>query len=267
MITPAPRSIMEGSRPRSRRTAGKRLSFMACCHSSSVTVAKPPLGADDPPTLWTITSMPLKLSNISWTTLLAPSAVERSAWTKCISDFSSGADRAVMITVAPARLNRSPIPLPAPSLPPLPRPPFPLNSLISGVVLMGAGISFFMTLSSLSLLPKAFSLALPGSWQRHRWRYPNQLCDVPLAADCFRLWLLLAVACSHKASMPARNRYVQNIFAIDLIAIEYRYGVASFKIFRGGGRGGALWARRTATACRSTRAFTADSGSGRRDWL
>src|SRR5262249_28834524 len=37
---------------------------MACCQSSSVTVTNPPLGADEPPTLWTITSTPLKRSRI-----------------------------------------------------------------------------------------------------------------------------------------------------------------------------------------------------------
>src|SRR5258708_35712795 len=44
-ITPEPRSIIEGSSPRSRRTAGNRFSLMASCQSSSVTVTKPPLGA------------------------------------------------------------------------------------------------------------------------------------------------------------------------------------------------------------------------------
>src|SRR6266853_5081017 len=58
MITPEPRSIIEGRSPRSRRTAGNRFSLMACCQSSSVTIAKPPLGADEPPTLWTMISIP-----------------------------------------------------------------------------------------------------------------------------------------------------------------------------------------------------------------
>ena len=48
MITPEPRSIIDGRRPRSRRTAGNRFSLIFCCQISSVTVIKPPLGADDP---------------------------------------------------------------------------------------------------------------------------------------------------------------------------------------------------------------------------
>src|SRR5258707_1693976 len=50
MMTPEPRSIMDGNRPRSSRTAGNRFSLKFCCQISSVTVINPPLGADDPPT-------------------------------------------------------------------------------------------------------------------------------------------------------------------------------------------------------------------------
>src|SRR2546428_470241 len=50
-MTPEPRSIIDGKRPRSRRTAGNRFSFRFCCQISSVTVINPPLGAADPPTL------------------------------------------------------------------------------------------------------------------------------------------------------------------------------------------------------------------------
>ena len=79
MMTPAPRSSMPGSNPRSRRTAQSRLPLRAESRSSSVSAAKPPPGAVEPPTLLMRMSTPPRRARTSWTTFSAPSAVLRSA--------------------------------------------------------------------------------------------------------------------------------------------------------------------------------------------
>src|SRR5260370_34568129 len=110
MITPAPCFSIQGSSPRSTRTALNRLLFSACCHSSSVRKAKPPPGAEDPPTLWIRISTPARRSRTPLTTFSTPSAVLRSASTNSSGWRRPwGADRDVVITFAPAPLRRSTI--------------------------------------------------------------------------------------------------------------------------------------------------------------
>src|SRR5260370_21673999 len=57
-------------------------------------------------------------------------------------------------------------------------------------------------------------------------------------------------------------QYVQDIFTIRPIAIEYQNGIAASEIFRCDRRGAALWARLAEAARGSTRAFPTDSGFG-----
>src|SRR5712691_5679957 len=52
---------------------------------------------------------------------------------KWLSVFSVGAERAVMMTVAPPRRKRSAIALPAPFVPPVTKTRLPVNSFVSGV--------------------------------------------------------------------------------------------------------------------------------------
>src|SRR6266700_5994836 len=53
---------------------------------------------------------------------------------KSLSVFSSGADRAVIMTVAPPRWKRSAIALPAPFVPPVTKTRLPLNSFVAFIV-------------------------------------------------------------------------------------------------------------------------------------
>src|SRR5258708_9198326 len=127
MMTPDPLAIIDGNRPRSNRTAGNRFSLKACCHNSSVTVMKPPLGADDPPTLLTSMSTPAKRSITSRITCSVPRGVDKSDAMKCFGS-RSGFERAVTMIVAPLRRKRSAIAFPAPCVPPVTRTRLPENS-------------------------------------------------------------------------------------------------------------------------------------------
>src|SRR3989442_1968392 len=80
MMTPERCFSIEGSSPRSRRTAANKFASMAFCQSSSLRASAPPDGADEPPTLLTRISIPSRHSNVAVTTLLTPSAVLISAW-------------------------------------------------------------------------------------------------------------------------------------------------------------------------------------------
>jgi hypothetical protein len=53
------------------------------------------------PTLWTMTSTPLKRSSVSRMTAVVPSAVEASAWMKCRPVISAGSERAVTLRLDP----------------------------------------------------------------------------------------------------------------------------------------------------------------------
>src|SRR3954447_14197629 len=64
-------------------------------------------------------------------TLVVPSAVETSAWMKWLSFFSTGTERAVMMTVAPPCWKRAAIAFPAPFVPPVTKTRLPMNSFAS----------------------------------------------------------------------------------------------------------------------------------------
>src|ERR1700730_13939055 len=127
MMTPDPLAIIDGNRPRSNRTAENRFSLKASCHNSSVTAMKPPLGADDPPTLLTSMSTPAKRSRTPLITLSVPWRVDKSAAMKCSGPWS-GFERAVTMIVAPLRRKRSAMAFPAPCVPPVTRTRLPENS-------------------------------------------------------------------------------------------------------------------------------------------
>src|SRR6266446_6369406 len=76
-------------------------------------------------------SIPSKRFRISLITFVVPSAVETSAWIKWLSVFSAGAERAVMMTIAPPCWKRAAIALPAPFVPPVTKARLPANSFAS----------------------------------------------------------------------------------------------------------------------------------------
>src|SRR5712671_3485153 len=76
-------------------------------------------------------SIPSKRFRISLITIVVPSEVETSAWMKWLSVFSVGAERAVMMTVAPPCWKRAAIALPAPFVPPVTKARLPMNSFAS----------------------------------------------------------------------------------------------------------------------------------------
>ena len=99
MITPAPCSSIVGKSARSNRTADNKLRSSARYHSLSSSTAKPPAGADDPPTTWTRMSRPPRRSRTASATTAQPSAVARSAATNKLALASSaGVFRAVVRT-------------------------------------------------------------------------------------------------------------------------------------------------------------------------
>src|SRR5882672_547747 len=105
-------------------------------------------------------------------------------------------------------------------------------------------------------------LTFPSCRQRRRrQRYARLPGRLPLTFARFPLsFLLRFLALFHSVTMPNSLRYFQNIFTIKLIPVKYRYGIATFAIFRGSGRRAAFrtWGR--ATPCSSTRALPTDSG-------
>src|SRR4029077_12398160 len=68
-------------------------------------------------------------------------------------------------------------------------------------------------------------------------------------------------------SLKGTHSYVQDLFTIRPIAINYRYGIATPEILRGGWRGTAIRARLAQTARGSTGPLPADPGSRRRTRL
>src|SRR5262252_9772251 len=130
MMTPDPCFTIDGSSPRSRRTAASKFWFNAACQSSSLRAAKPPPGAEEPPTLLTRISTPLRRSRTWRMTFSTPSAVLMSAATNSSGwGRLGGADRAVVTTVAPECLSRWTIASPMPLVPPVTRARLPLNSV------------------------------------------------------------------------------------------------------------------------------------------
>src|SRR5439155_17261201 len=75
--------------------------------------------------------------------LVVPSAVEASGCINGVSVFAVGAERAVMLTVAPTRWKRSAIALPTPFVPTVTRIRLPVNSFASGVCLFVAFMLIF----------------------------------------------------------------------------------------------------------------------------
>src|SRR6266436_4599708 len=120
MMTPERCEIIDGSRARSRRTAGIRFWFSSLNHSLSSSAAKPPPGALEPPSTLTRMSMPPSCCSTDCATALAPSAVERSAARKRTpSAGCAGTDRAVATTCAPASRRVSTTAAPTPLVPPV----------------------------------------------------------------------------------------------------------------------------------------------------
>src|SRR5258705_885108 len=129
-MTPAPRLSIAGRNARSRRTAASRFVSSSRCHSSSVSAAKPPLGADEPPTLLTMMSRPSNASITERTTFLTLSDVLRSAWTNSAGACPSGRlERAVVATFAPPAARRRAMASPIPCVPPVTRTRLPVNSV------------------------------------------------------------------------------------------------------------------------------------------
>ena len=138
-MTPEPCLSMDGSNPRSSRTEGKRFKFNSFCHCSSFKKAKPPLGADEPPTTFTRISTPPKRERVSLITFVQPSAVLISAWTNInsVSLLLVGIFRAVVMTFAPPRKSRLTMALPIPWVPPVTRTRLPRNSsAINGMLVV-----------------------------------------------------------------------------------------------------------------------------------
>ncbi len=134
MITPEPFSSIMGRSARSSRTAGNRFSMSARCHSRSSRTANPPAGADDPPTTWTMISMPPSRARTASATAAHPSADVISAATKAsISARSPGAVRAVVSTFAPISHSRAATAWPIPLLPPVTSARLPSNSRAVGM--------------------------------------------------------------------------------------------------------------------------------------
>src|SRR5438309_3712089 len=120
MITPEPWSSIVGNSARSSRTAGNRFRSSARCHSASSSTAKPPAGADEPPTTWTMMSIPPSRSRTASTIAAQPSAVVMSAATNRSSGARSPCrERAVVRTVAPAARNCDATAAPIPLVPPV----------------------------------------------------------------------------------------------------------------------------------------------------
>src|SRR5258705_1872960 len=129
-MTPAPGLSIAGRNARSSRTAASRFVSSSRCHSSSVSAAKPPLGADEPPTLLTMMSRPSNASITERTTFLTPSDVLRSAWTNSAGACPSGSlERAVVATFAPPAARRRAMASPIPCVPPVTRTRLPVNSV------------------------------------------------------------------------------------------------------------------------------------------
>ncbi|MNC23094.1 hypothetical protein D3C75_711090 [compost metagenome] len=129
-ITPYRCLSIGGSKPRSKRIAANRLVSKASCQSASLWARTPPVGAEEPPTLFTRMSTPPNRSRISLTNPVVPSGVLMSAGMNISGALnSSGLVRAVVITAAPASESRftmaSPIP---PFVPPVTSTRLPANS-------------------------------------------------------------------------------------------------------------------------------------------
>src|SRR5258708_9354265 len=113
---------MEGSNPRSKRTAENKFALRFCCQSSSLKARTPFGGDDEPPTTLTKISRPPKQASVVLTILAAPSAVLTSAWiNRSGIGRSVGTERAAVITRAPALLRRLTIAAPLPFGPPITR--------------------------------------------------------------------------------------------------------------------------------------------------
>src|SRR5712671_6454972 len=131
MITPAPCFSIAGKSARSRRTAGKRLRSSARCHSRSSSTAKPPAGAEVPPTTCTTMSIPPNCFITASATAAQPSAVATFAVTNSSSaERSAGRARAVPRTAAPASRSRAATAWPTPLVAPVTSARRPASSRI-----------------------------------------------------------------------------------------------------------------------------------------
>ena len=90
MTTPRPRSAIDGTSARSRRTAGMRLRSSSLRQCSSIKATKPPAGAEEPPSMCTRMSISPKRSRAERAKSAQPSAVVRSDATKVSSGRSAG---------------------------------------------------------------------------------------------------------------------------------------------------------------------------------
>ena len=107
--------------------------FSSFCHSSSLKVAKPPLGADDAPTTLTRMSMPTKTRSDFIDYFRASRRRAEVGLNKYNSlshsdRLSYVGLRAVVMTLAPPSRSRLTTALPIPAVPPVTRTRFPLNS-------------------------------------------------------------------------------------------------------------------------------------------
>src|SRR5260221_7081869 len=98
---------MEGSNPRSKRTAENKFALRFCCQSSSLKARTPFGGDDEPPTTLTKISRPPKHASVVLTILAVPSAVLTSAWiNRSGIGRAGGKKRGAIITPAPTLLRR-----------------------------------------------------------------------------------------------------------------------------------------------------------------
>src|SRR5258708_22194360 len=101
------------------------------------------------------------------------------------------------------------------------------------------------------------SLSLPSRGQRdHRRSLPALAGNSRLAPAQPPLPLSpRPVAALHATNVARRDRYVQHIFTIEAMLVEYRYGATAPTLLRGGWGGATPPTRRRAAACGPTPPF------------
>src|SRR5258708_3835475 len=111
------------------------------------------------------------------------------------------------------------------------------------------------------------SLSLPSRGQRdHRRSLTARAANSRLAPAQPPLPLSpRPVAALHATNVARRDRYVQHIFTIEAMLVEYRYGATAPTLLRGGWRGATLRTRGRAAACGPTRSVPPDPGPGEGD--